>query len=100
MNKAINIITAFVAVALFYQMKLHKWTDLSGTAREEFLPEFLIGVNWTTSLDHMVNKWQTACGGTKDSYGYFMRFYSDLDKANQERLVTWAVSKWNIEHSF
>ena len=66
MNKAINIVAAFVAVALFYQMKLHKWTDLHGKAREEFLPEFLIGVNWTTSLDHMVNKWQTACGGTKE----------------------------------
>lgn len=100
MNKAINIVAAFVAVALFYQMKLHRWTDLHGKAREEFLPEFLIGVNWTTGLDHMVNKWQTACGGTNDPYGCFMRFYSELDKANQERFVTWAVSKWNIEHSF
>lgn len=100
MNKTTSIIAAFVAVAIFYASRRHQWTGVHGEQRDEVLPDFLFGVKWTTSLDHMVNKWNTACDHTDDPYGYFMRFYTDLDKENQERLVTWAVSKWNIEHNF
>lgn len=80
-----------------YTCHLYKWTDMWGRKREDYLPDFLVQVDWTTNFDHMVSKWFGWCKNVNDSMAVIARFWCDLDAANKNLLAEWIFKTYNIE---
>ena len=98
MKLAIYAINKWMYLGWNYKSVEYSRPISGGRSEIIVVPDFLIGVKWTCTTDHMINKWRACCHQT-GPYGYLSKFYAELDAENSRRLITWVMENYNGEKS-
>lgn len=64
----------------------HRFAD-----KDVYVPTFIVESKWTCSVEHMIDKWNSAQKHT-DCYGFFIKFYVELDTENKAAMVEWILN--------
>lgn len=96
MKTAIKAINKWVFFGWNYTCVDHIWTDGSGHAHHEVVPQFLVAINWNCGFDHILSKWHIATR-TKNSNAYLVEFYAELSIENRALLLEWVMEHYDDE---
>lgn len=69
---------------------------IRGQQMEDYLPKFLVAVDWTCSRDHMIQKWINA-NVNGDTDIQIIRFYKELDGENRVRFIEYVMENYSDE---
>lgn len=64
----------------------HRFADI-----DIMVPRFIAEAKWSCNVEHMIDKWNEATRRT-DCYGYFVKFYCEMDTCNKEAMVDWILN--------
>lgn len=95
MNETIQAIQKFFYFSMNYQSRWYNWETIFGEKRTDYLPDFIMSVNWGCNRPHMIGKWMSI--EDSDSYGRMNRFYAELDNRNRKALLEWVMANYNDE---
>ena len=88
------VVNRFFFFSMNYKVGFYNWEDMWGEMHEDFLPMFIMEVDWGCSRQHMIEKWKYY-GENEDSYGRINRFYAELDNENREAFVNWMMNNYH-----
>lgn len=87
-------VNRFFYFSMNYPVNFFRWTDMWGNIHEDYLPDFIMCIEWTCGHEHMINKWKR----TESDFGSMGRmnaFYADIDSDNREILVNWIMENYH-----
>lgn len=93
---AMEAINKWVYFSLNYNVVSYTYNQSSGESTTVYVPEFLVAINWTCPISHMIGKWKYA-SRSEDAHSYLTRFYTELDSQNSELLMEWVMNNYNDE---
>ena len=96
MKVAIDAINKFMFYCWNYDTISHTWETFCGEEVTQYVPEFLVKVNWTCNFNHMHEKWKEATSKAS-AYDYIPRFYAEIDSENRRIMLEWIVENYNGE---